>query len=229
MHATLALRDTRQRGIALLLATAAIGLYAIAYFQPVWGFYLYAPQYPQGLTLAIYIDRVAGDTMEIDILNHYIGMAKLGDAAEVERAIAVYVLIAIGFSTLLIAWLRGKRAALFSALPAITFPFAFLSIMFVWMYKFGHELNPGAPVDMAPFTPKLLGVGIIGNFQTQGMPGPGFYIYLVAAVVTAVAAYLRWKEPPAPDIRGNQEDQNPDFFFEHAVRNKGQAAGGGRL
>jgi hypothetical protein len=186
--------NQRRRWIVFLLVTVAIALYGMAYFLPIWGFYLYAPQYPHGLSLAIYIDRVAGDTMEIDILNHYIGMAKLGAAAEFERAIAVYVLIGIALCSLLVASFPRKRGAVFSALPAIVFPFVFALIMFVWMYKFGHELDPAAPVRMSPFTPKLLGKGIIGNFRTYGMPGPGFYMFLGAVPLMATAAKLRWNE-----------------------------------
>jgi hypothetical protein len=197
--------NQRRRWIVFLLVTAAVALYGMAYFQPIWGFYLYAPQYPHGLTLAIYVDRVAGDTMEIDILNHYIGMAKLGAAAEFERAIAVYVLIGIALCSLLVASFPRKRGAVFSALPAITFPFVFALIMFVWMYKFGHELDPAAPVRMSPFTPKLLGKGIIGNFQTHGMPGPGFYLFLAAVPLMAFAARLRWSETSADDPKYRKE------------------------
>jgi hypothetical protein len=191
-------KDQLRKWMALLLAMTAMSLYAAAYFNPVWGFYLYAPQYPHGLSLAIYIDRLAGDTMEIDILNHYIGMAKLADAAQWERSIAVHALIAIGSSTLFIASLPKRRHALFAALPAMVFPLVFTLVMFMWMYKFGHELNPSAPVRMEPFTPQLLGQGIIGNFKTYGMPGLGFYLFLAASGLAALAARLRWMEPASP-------------------------------
>jgi hypothetical protein len=191
-------KKKRRKLFALVLTLAAIGCCVAAYFHPIWGFYLYAPQYPRGLTLAIYIDRLAGDTMEIDILNHYIGMAKLGAAAQWERTMAVYVLVAISISKLFVPSLPDRRQALLAALPAMVFPFVFTLIMFVWMYKFGHELDPAAPVHMAPFTPELLGQGIIGNFKTYGMPGPGFYLLLVGACLTAIAARLRWLDGSLP-------------------------------
>lgn len=183
-------REQRRRWLILLLATAAICFYIAAYFQPIWGFYLFAPQYPQGLTLGIYMDHLVGDTTEIDILNHYIGMAKLDSAAAFERSIAGYGLAAIGGLTLLMAIFSGTPQARFFAIPAIIFPPVLVGIMYFWMYKFGHDLSASAPVRMDPFTPKLLGEGIIGNFRTYGMPGPGFYLILGSALCVVAAVLV---------------------------------------
>src|SRR5438094_862566 len=71
-------------------AGLAVALYVAAYFQPWWHFTLFAPQYPKGLELVVGLKGLTGDVHEIDMLNHYIGMAHLEDAAELERRLATY-------------------------------------------------------------------------------------------------------------------------------------------
>lgn len=187
------LSQDKLRWVVFGLAALACAMYVLAYFQPMWGWYLSAPQYPHGLVMSVYLDHVAGDTTEINILNHYIGMAKLEDAAELERALAVYGVLGIGLITLVGVFLPGRRYSKYFTLPALVFPLLFLAMMYLWMYKFGHELSPDAPVTVAPFTPTLLGRGEIGNFQTLGMPGLGFYLIFFAAVAVAGAFLLRKK------------------------------------
>lgn len=181
----------RKRLLVLYCVIGACLCYFLAFFLPMWGFYLHAPQYPDGLVLSIYLNKVAGDVSEINTLNHYIGMARLDEAAQMERALAGYGLCGIGFLSILLVFLPGKRFDRFFALPAILFPVVFLVIVFAWMYNFGHNLSPNAPVYMAPFTPTLLGTGKIGNFYTEGLPGAGFYLIVMSALLVAVAFWLR--------------------------------------
>lgn len=184
-------REMLFKWLVLACAVSAVGLYFAAWFQPMWGWYLSAPQYPFGLVLSVYMDHVSGDVTEINILNHYIGMAKLEEAARFERAIAGYGLSAIGLATLLMVFLPGRRFSRWFALPAFNFPIVFVLAMYRWMYLFGHKLSPDAPVTVAPFTPTLVGAGKIGNFSTIGLPGPGFYMILGAGFLTILMYFLR--------------------------------------
>ena len=72
----------------VLFAVAAI-LLMIAIFLPWWSLTLHAPQYPKGLSVEAYVNRLTGDVGEIDGLNHYIGMRPLNEAAEFERSISI--------------------------------------------------------------------------------------------------------------------------------------------
>ncbi len=60
----------------IFLAVAGLLLVA-ALFLPAWKMELSAPQYPEGLTLYMYPDKLAGDVHSINDLNHYIGMKTL--------------------------------------------------------------------------------------------------------------------------------------------------------
>src|SRR5262245_59091398 len=69
----------RELASRLLLLVAAAAL-LVSQRYPFWNMKLAAPQYPRGLFLAVYPDHIAGDVDEIDGLNHYIGMRKIGTA-----------------------------------------------------------------------------------------------------------------------------------------------------
>lgn len=172
--------------IRLLLGLMICGCYALAYTQPMWSFEFVAPQYPEGLKLDVFMTGARGDVFEIDIINHYIGMAKLENAAVNERAFAPYALMALSGLALLVALIPNKWFARLLSLPILGFPVAFVTVFFLWLYKFGHDLNPAAPVDLAPFTPKILGTGIIGQFKTFAIPGTGFYLACFAAILVLI-------------------------------------------
>jgi copper chaperone NosL len=50
---------------------------AISIFVPLWRIELSAPQYPEGLVLKIFADKLGGQVEIINGLNHYIGMKTL--------------------------------------------------------------------------------------------------------------------------------------------------------
>ena len=62
--------------IRFLLIICGLALVAVL-FVPMWRIDLVAPQYPEGLKLLIYPDKLAGNVDIINGLNHYIGMKTL--------------------------------------------------------------------------------------------------------------------------------------------------------
>ena len=59
------------------MALAAICLLTLFLF-PMWQITLLAPQYPDGVSLHIWINKIGGETpgtlQNVNILNHYVGM-----------------------------------------------------------------------------------------------------------------------------------------------------------
>jgi len=186
------LRSHRARyaapGVCFLAARV---LLLISIFLPYWHMELEAPQYPNGLFLTAYVNHLTGDVREIDGLNHYIGMRPLGEAAAFERAASVWVIIAM---VLLVegAALVHSRWAVLLAIPAITFPPAFLLDLSFWMKRFGQNLDPQAPLSASvkPFTPTVLGEGGIGQFKTYAELGHGFWLAVACAAVTIIGFYF---------------------------------------
>lgn len=174
-----------------ILAVVAVALILISLKFPYWNVELKAPQYPDGLHVQIYMNKVVGDVFEVDLLNHYIGMKKLEEAAKFERSIALYAIAAISLLTLLFVF-SGRRLMSLLALPALVFPFAFILDLFFWLHRFGNNLDPKAPIEFPPFTPQLIGEGKIGQFATVGTLDVGFYLAIASFVLVLTALIIRF-------------------------------------
>src|SRR5262245_17048623 len=167
----------------ILLVLAGV-LLLVSIFQPYWRMTLHAPQYPKGLTVRAYLNRLEGDVFEIDGLNHYIGMRPLGEAAQLERTLSIMAVVALALLVVAAVYIHNRRAALL-ALPAAVFPAGFLADLFYWLHSFGHSLDPKAALSAAirPFTPPVLGVGRIGQFKTLAVPDVGLILAFAASAL----------------------------------------------
>lgn len=175
---------------ALLIAAAAI--LAISTFLPYWRIRLNAPQYPNGLFVIVYVNHMEGDVREVDGLNHYIGMAPLEEAANIERSLAPIAMVAIALMIISVAFIHSKWFAIL-AIPAMLFPFIFLADMWVWLWYYGNHLDPTAALSSSiePFTPAILGTGVVGQFSTTAVLQIGWYLALLAAILTGVGLHYR--------------------------------------
>ena len=139
-----------------------------------------APQYPKGLHVYTYLDHVEGDTREINIINHYIGMGKIDSAAKFERRVSWYVILILTLGGILVASVRFKINRFFY-LPPVVFIVGFVGDFIYWMYEFGHNLNPNSPITfIRPFMPTIWGTGKIGQFTTTAYFSTGFWMVIVA-------------------------------------------------
>jgi hypothetical protein len=162
-------------------------LLLVSIFFPYWHMELEAPQYPKGLYLTAYVNTLTEDVKEIDGLNHYIGMRPLGEAAAFERSIAIWAIIAMFLLVEGATFVHSKWAVLL-AVPAITFPAAFLVDLYYWMRSFGLNLDPDAPLSSSvkPFVPTVIGEGGIGQFKTYAELGNGYWLAVAASVLIIV-------------------------------------------
>jgi copper chaperone NosL len=184
-------RQPSFRHSAVLFVIAAVLLVAST-FLPYWRMRLNAPQYPSGLYVTVYVNHMSGDIQEIDGLNHYIGMAPLEHAAQLERSLAPIALTVIVLMIIGLAFIHSRWLAIL-AIPAMTFPFVFLADMWIWLWYYGNNLDPTAALSSSikPFTPALIGTGHVGQFSTTAVLQPGWYLALLAAILTAAALILR--------------------------------------
>jgi hypothetical protein len=184
-------RQPMFRYSAILLMAAAVML-VVSIFLPYWRMRLNAPQYPKGLFVTVFVTHMTGDVREIDGLNHYIGMAPLGDAAQIERSLAPFALGVIILMIVSLAFIHSRWAFIL-ALPALTFPFVFLADMWVWLWYYGNNLDPTAALSSSvkSFTPTILGTGHVGQFSTTAWLMPGWYLALLAVVLTSIALWMQ--------------------------------------
>lgn len=160
---------------------------------------LNAPQYPGGLEMRVFVNYMTGDedpqldeVSEIDGLNHYIGMKSLYEAAKFERSIAIpAVILMVIFLVVAAVW--HKRYTWLLTIPAIGFPFVFLADLAFWMNHYGQNLDPYAPLSSAisPFTPPVLGEGVVGQFSTVAYVNTGWYMAVGAAGLIVIGLILR--------------------------------------
>jgi hypothetical protein len=186
----LAQRGLRYRAPSIALSLARLAL-LVSMFLPYWTMHLEAPQYPDGLHVQAYVNRLTGDVREIDGLNHYIGMRPLEEAARLERSLSIAAIIALILLVEGAVHVHTPWAAVLS-IPAVVFPAFFLADLYFWLANFGQNLDPAAPLSSAiePFTPPVLGVGVIGQFRTVAMPGPGLILATIASVLVIVGLYF---------------------------------------
>ncbi|MDH3654862.1 MAG: hypothetical protein OEN21_11385 [Myxococcales bacterium] len=173
--------------IVLAVLTIFVGL---SFTAPMWHINMKAPQYPQGLDLYIYSYKVDGgndgnDVQEINVLNHYIGMAPLDRAALSDLDWIPFL-----FAAMIILALRtaviGKVGSMLDLLVMTTYAGAFgFGRLYYKLYTFGHNLDPRAPVTVEPFMPAMLGKKQIANFLTEAGPGLGtWYVAIFATGLT---------------------------------------------
>lgn len=175
----------------ILLGLAAACL-VLSIFLPYWNMTLEAPQYPNGLKVRTYVNRLEGDVQEIDGLNHYIGMRPLNEAAQLERSLSIFLISATALLVVAAIFIHSKWAALL-ALPAVLYPFIFLADMYYWLRNFGQNLDPTAALSnyIEPFVPTLLGEGLIGQFKTIATLGPGFYLAALGSILILAGLYFQ--------------------------------------
>jgi hypothetical protein len=137
--------------------------------------------------------RNGQDVKEINVLNHYIGMRDLVNENFTEFkwmpfAIGILALIALR------AAVHGTMSSLIDAVVL----FMYFGAFSLWsfghkLYEYGHNLAPGAPVTVAPFTPPLFGYSQIANFEVYSYPRAGTYVMLAAGVALLLALGLAWR------------------------------------
>ena len=188
-------RPVNRTGRILLLAATLLLL--LGGTLPLWRISLVAPQYAEGLTLDMYAYQIlAGnkgqDLAEINTLNHYIGMKPIAQADFLEMKVLPF---AIGVFALLA--LRSVVIGRIVTLVDLSVLFLYFGVFslgsFAYrLYTYGHQLDPHAPMKIAPFMPVVMGSQQIANFVQTSLPLAGticmtaFLVLLIAALVSSV-------------------------------------------
>ena len=175
-------------------ALAAAVLLFTAFFLPLWNMTLLAPQYPGGLELTAYGTRMDGDLAEINGLNHYIGVRAIEPDSVVELRLFPFVLFPAVVALLALAWVGIRRRwRLVVAAGLWILPIGLLVDMQYWLYAYGHDLNPQAPVRVEEFTPRVIGSTKVLNFHSETMVASGFWLMVAAALLVTVGpTVIRW-------------------------------------
>ncbi len=191
------------RSLSRALVVLAVLLIGVAYVRPLWHIALEAPQYPEGLGMYIWADKVTGekpqDLASINGLNHYIGMKAIVPESIPELRLMPYLLgglaalgalvAATGSRKLLVAWV-----ALFALLAV-----AGLADFWKWGYEYGHELDPTAAIKVPgmAYQPPVIGSKQLLNFRATSWPSLGGLALMASVALGVVAAFLDRRRRPA--------------------------------
>ena len=193
----------------IIIAIGSLGLIA-TYFLPVWFIFLLAPQYPEGLTMQIWLDKITGQVDIINGLNHYIGMKHISSDMFPEFDFLVYV---VGFFILfgLVVAIVGKRKLLFAYLVVTVIAgSAAMYDFYKWGYDYGHNLDPKAAIQVPglSYQPPLFGHKTLLNFDAYSYPDIGGWIVVGVAVIFFLVwgyEFKRSRKTSRSKARGNKK------------------------
>lgn len=175
----------------MLIGVLSLGA---VFLFPLWQITLDAAQFPGGLKMHIWINKISGSEkniiQNINILNHYIGMQYIEPDSIPELKyfpIVAYAMMALGLVSLAInkAWAYLSWFIIIAILGALG-----IYDFYLWLYDYGHNLDPKAPIKVEGMTymPPLLGEKDLLNFYVTSYPhfGSGF---LGLSSLLALAAF----------------------------------------
>lgn len=171
---------------------AAIALLLVAARLPIWRAQFSAAQYPQGLDVAAYGNRVEGDLSEINELSHYIGMPPFDfNVANMPEIRLWLLVILVGMAAAVLAvvtrrrWLRRLACAVVWLIPIG----ALADVQFR-LWQLGHGLDATSPLRVDPFTPRVVGPTSLMNFTMWAYPGSALVLIAVAAALVTWAPFV---------------------------------------
>ncbi len=178
----------------ILVAFASGALIAV-YFLPAWRIDLFAPQYPEGLSMYIWINKLTGDVDIINGLNHYIGMKHISadmfpEFRFMPMVVAFFILMG------LLAAITGKRLILtiyliFTILGGLLVPID----LYRWGYSYGHDLDPKAAIQVPglSYQPPVFGHKRLLNFDAYSFPDIAGWIVVGAGILAALVWLVEWR------------------------------------
>lgn len=161
------------------------GLFFASLLFPMWRIELTAPQYPEGLVLQLYANKIGGNVDIINGLNHYIGMKTLHTEDFPEFQILPYIFGFFGLFALAMIFVAKRKGViilfssflLFGVLAGVDF--------YRWNYEYGHNLNPNAAIVVTgmAYQPPLIGYKQLLNFGAYSIPDIGGWMLLAAGLL----------------------------------------------
>jgi len=215
----------RRRAVRWSIAAVAAVLCLVAIPQPLWKATLEAPQYhgDGALHITAYGDRLKGDICELNDLNHYIGMQRLGEPHIPCGSVA----LGRGENTVgriapeMVLWLPSAIVASIACVAAMVTRRRWLrrvSLLFMWglpvgvlamtqyhLYEYGHDLDRTAAFRPDEFTPRVLFHSRIYQFDVNASTGLGLNLVILAALLVtfgswAVTKTVTWVLPKVAPV-----------------------------
>lgn len=181
-------RPSERRSIFL----AALVLLPVFFFPVlhIWEMRMWAPQYREGLVLKIYTNELRGDVDKINTLNHYVGMKALRNEDFREFRFLPQALTGFGVLALLAGLFNRRWLAVLGWAAFTVFAVFMFRDYALWLWRYGHELDPRAAIKLEAFMPPIIGYQKMANFKVLSLPGPGTILLGAAWLLGPVSFWL---------------------------------------
>jgi copper chaperone NosL len=170
-------------------------LLIIAYFVPIWRIDLWAPQYPEGLSMYIWLNKLSGQVDIINGLNHYIGMAHIKEEMFPEFKILPYAVAVIIILGLITAFLKSRKILIGFLGILILSGIIAMYDFWRWGYQYGHNLDDSAAIKVPgmAYQPPLIGYKELLNFGAYSIPDIGGWLFVLLGVVAILVLIFEIK------------------------------------
>lgn len=185
---------------SILLLLIACGFLVAIFFAPLWHIKLNAPQYPEGLDMYIWVNKITGTDdftlQNINILNHYVGMRAIEPNSFKELEIMPYFVLFFIVSGVVIAFINRKKLTMAWLAVLIICGTIGLIDFYLWQQDFGHNLDPQAPIKMEgmSYSPPFIGVKHLLNITARSFPDWGAIFFGIALGFAIIALFLKNKD-----------------------------------
>ena len=178
----------------ILLVVCGVAL-IVSIFVPLWAIYLQAPQYPEGLGMYLWSNKITGDYEIINGLNHYIGMKTIHQEDFWEFKVLPYALAFFAALSFIVAYLNKKRWLYILAALFLIFGIAFMVDFWLWEYDYGHNLDPNAAIVVPgmSYQPPLIGFKQLLNFGAYSYPDIGGWLMFGVGIILFILAIIEFR------------------------------------
>lgn len=182
----------------IVVALCGVALLSVL-ILPIWQIQLSAPQYPEGLVLLIYANKLGGSVDVINGLNHYIGMKTLHANDFIEFTVLPYIIAAFAVLFFIIALINKRKGLYVLLVSFIAFGVIAMSDFWKWEYNYGHDLDPDAAIKVPgmAYQPPLIGYKQLLNFGAYSIPDIGGWIFIGVGVIVFSLVIVAWKQTKA--------------------------------
>lgn len=195
---------------AKLMILIACAFLAAVFFIPIWHIELIAPQYPAGLDMYIWINKITGTDeftlQNINILNHYIGMQAIFPDSFKELEIMPIVVVFFIITGVIAVLLNNKKIAVAWLGILVIGGTIGLVDFYLWQQMFGNNLDPGAPIKVEgmSYSPPFLGEKTLLNIKATSYPHLGGIFFGIALLLaTAALVYDKIGNITMPKVKSS--------------------------
>ena len=165
------------------------------FLSPVWRITLEAPQYPEGVTMYIWINKISGSEkgtlQSINILNHYVGMKMIEPESIPELKYFPKIIFGMALLGIVFGLINNKKLWLTWGIIMILLGILGVYDFYLWEYDYGHNLADDAPIKVPgqSYQPPLFGSKMLLNFNAISYPYYGS-IFIAGSMICAFLSFF---------------------------------------